>query len=108
MAATIKNVAAVVTTGSLALVYTCNTNNGSIISAVQCANTQVTQQTVDVSLRKSGTDYYIIKGLIIPVGASVAVNADALSLAKNDAIYAVVSSGSASGVHMIISMTEYS
>jgi len=107
MASTLKNVAAVVTTGSLALVYTCNSSRGAKIESIQCANVVSTNQTVDVSIRKSSTDYYIIKGLIIPVGASVAVNADTLYLSLNDSIYAVVSNGSASGVHVIISMIEF-
>lgn len=107
MAATLKNVAGILSTSALTSIYTCNTSRGAKIESIQCANVVSTNQTVDVSIRKSSTDYYIIKGLIIPVGASVAVNADVLNLSLNDSIYAVVSSGSASGVHIIISMIEF-
>jgi len=107
MAATIKNVAAVVTTGSLALVYTCNASRGTKIESIQCANVVASNQTIDVSIRKSATDYYVIKNLVIPVGASIAVNADVLNLSSGDSIYSVVSSGSANGAHIIVSMIEF-
>ena len=66
------------------------------IISCRLANISTAQVTVDVYIRNSSTDYYIVKGAPIPVGGSLELidGGSKIVLANGDVLYGIASAGS--------------
>jgi hypothetical protein len=77
-----KSVGATLTT-SLASVLSNAAASGKVlkINTIRVANTTVSSATVDISFRRSSTDYYLLKG------GSISANTTTITTDKNDYLY---------------------
>ena len=109
MAITLTNKPQVLSTGSLATVYTCSSSRGAIVRSIQVANTHATAtQTIQVTLNQTSTDYSLVKNLTLPAGAAASVLTDIIIMKNGDIIKGFISSGNASSVDCLVSVEEYS
>tara|TARA_Y100000401_G_C8217803_1_gene171714 strand:+ start:102 stop:440 length:339 start_codon:yes stop_codon:yes gene_type:complete len=67
------------------------------VIGIRCANISSSAVTVDVYIRNSSTDYYLVKGASIPPGGSIELiqGGSKVNMANGDVLYAIASSGSA-------------
>tara|TARA_Y100000361_G_C10991530_1_gene254389 strand:+ start:104 stop:442 length:339 start_codon:yes stop_codon:yes gene_type:complete len=67
------------------------------VIGIRCANISSSAVTVDVYIRNSSTDYYLVKGASIPPGGSLELiqGGSKVNMANGDVLYAIASSGSA-------------
>jgi hypothetical protein len=54
-------------------VYTCPSSTQSTIIGLSVANTSASSITCDAFITDSGTDYYLVKGAVVPAGGSLVV-----------------------------------
>lgn len=108
MANTFKNYFSKSVGTSAATVFTGASATQSTIIGLTVSNTTASAITADVYITSGGTDYYIVKGASIPVGASlVAVGGDQkVVIEASDAVKVV--SSAATSADVILSVLEIS
>lgn len=85
--------------------YTVPTGQKSIIIELDVCNTTNGAVTCDVTITKSGLDYYVVKGAPVPVGGSLQViSGQKIVLEADDALK--IKSSIASSIDAIVSILE--
>ena len=108
MTATLKSTPVILTTSDATL-YTYSGTRWAIVRSIQAANINTSSaQVVEISLRRSATNYSLVDNLSIPVGASASALADILYMQPGDIIRGYITSGTTLNVHVVISYEEYS
>jgi hypothetical protein len=91
---------------SASTVYTCPSVTQTTVIGLSMANTTTANITSDAYITRSGTDYYLIKGAIVPVGgALVIVGGDQKVVMQAGDVLKVVNSAATSG-DVIASLLE--
>lgn len=97
MANTFKNYLSKDVGTSAATIYTCPSATQTTIIGLSVANTTASPITADAYLTSGGTDYYLIKSGIVPVGgALVVVGGDQKVVLEATDVLKVVASAAAS------------
>lgn len=106
MANTFKNQFSKSVGTSAATIYTCPSATSTTIIGLTVGNTTASPITVDVYVTSSATDYYLVKGAVVPVGGSlVPVGGDQKLVLEAADVLKVVSSA-ASSADVICSLLE--
>lgn len=108
MANTFKNFLSKNIGTSAATIYTCPSATQTTLIGLSIANTSASPITTDVYITSSGTDYYLIKAGVVPVGGSlVIVGGDQkVVLEAADVLKALTSAASsADGVASLLEIT---
>lgn len=93
---------------SPATIYTCPSATATTVIGLTIGNTTTSPITVDVYVTSSATDYYLVKGAVVPVGGSlVPVGGDQKLVLEAADVLKVVSSA-ASSADVICSLLEIS
>lgn len=108
MANTFKNQFSKSVGTSAATIYTTPSATSTTIIGLTVGNTTASPITVDVYVTSSATDYYLVKGAVVPVGGSlVPVGGDQKLVLEAADVLKVVSSA-ASSADVICSLLEIS
>lgn len=108
MANTFKNYLSKNIGTSAATIYTCPAATQTTLIGLSIANTSASPITTDVYITSGGTDYYLIKSGVVPVGGSlVIVGGDQkVVLEAADVLKALTSAASsADGVASLLEIT---
>ena len=108
MANTFKNYLSKNIGTSAATIYTCPSATQTTLIGLSIANTSASPITTDVYITSGGTDYYLIKSGVVPVGGSlVIVGGDQkVVLEAADVLKALTSAASsADGVASLLEIT---
>lgn len=82
---------------SAATVVTIGASTQTTVIGLACANTTASPVTANIYITRSGSDYYIVKNAVIPVGGSlVAVGGDMKVVLITGDVLKVVSSAASS------------
>ena len=73
MANTFKNYLSKNIGTSAATIYTCPSATQTTLIGLSIANTSASPITTDVYITSGGTDYYLIKSGVVPVGGSLVI-----------------------------------
>ena len=108
MANTFKNQFSKSVGTSAATIYTCPSATQTTVIGLTVGNITASPITVDVYVTSSATDYYLVKGAVVPVGGSlVPVGGDQKLVLEAADVLKVVSSA-ASSADVICSLLEIS
>lgn len=89
-----------------ATIYTGPAATQTTIIGMTVSNTTAANITVDVYITSSATDYYLVKGAMVPVGGSlVPIGGDQKVVIETGAVVKVVSSA-ASSADVVMSILE--
>lgn len=108
MANTFKNYLSKNIGTSAATIYTCPAATQTTLIGLSIANTSASPITTDVYITSGGTDYYLIKSGVVPVGGSlVIVGGDQkVVLEAADVLKALTSAASsADGIASLLEIT---
>ena len=106
MANTFKNQFSKNVGTSAATIYTCPSATQTTVLGMTIANVTSSNITVDVYVTSSATDYYLVKGALVPVGGSlVPVGGDQKVVLEAADVIKVVSSA-ASSADVVMSILE--
>lgn len=106
MANTFKNQFSKNVGTSAATIYTCPSATQTTVIGMTIANVTSSNITVDVYVTSSATDYYLVKGALVPVGGSlVPVGGDQKVVLEAADVIKVVSSA-ASSADVVMSILE--
>ena len=94
-------------TAGVAVVSTVPTDDVYKINSIMCCNVHTSAETVDIKINKvSGDDVFLVKGLSIPVGATLDVLNKPIYLMEGDVLEA--NGGAATYIHMTVSYEDIS